>query len=94
MLSNKQWEDKPSPQIKEYNKLSNEEVPWDLAENNWNRENHRHKKITMKCNLSASISYFQNNQFNSSNYLQAGWTKMLQVPFSYEKTSCQLMMHS
>lgn len=34
MLSNKQWEDKPSPQIKEYNKLSNEEVPWDLAENN------------------------------------------------------------
>ena len=49
------------------------------------------KKITMKCNLLASISYFQNNQFNSSNYLQAGWTTMLQVPFSYKKTSCQLM---
>jgi len=51
MLSNKQWEDKPSPQIKEYNKLSNEEVPWDLAESNflchWNRWQIEHKQQAM-----------------------------------------------
>jgi len=52
------------------------------------------KKNYHEVQLLASISYFQNNQINSSNYLQAGWTKMLQVPFSYKKTSCQLMMHS
>lgn len=46
------------------------------------RKSQTSKKNYHKVQLLASISYFQNNQFNPSNYLKAGWTKMLQVPLS------------